>query len=35
VRLSQQPVPIEEKTADRAAGLRSGPVTIATAAEIA
>lgn len=34
VNLSQQPVPAAEQAADRAAGLRTGPVTIATAAKI-
>jgi hypothetical protein len=35
VRLSQQPVPAAEQAADRAAGLRTGPVTIGAAAGIA
>ncbi len=34
VNLSQQPVPAAEHAADRAAGLRTGPVTVATAARI-
>ena len=32
VNLSQQPAPAAEHAADRAAGLRTGPVTVATAA---
>jgi hypothetical protein len=34
VNLSQQPAPAAERAADRAAGLRTGPVTVATAARI-
>jgi hypothetical protein len=34
VNLSQQPVPAAERAADRAAGLRTGPVTVAAAARI-
>ena len=35
VHLSQQPVPAADQAADRAAGLPSRPVTVATAARIA
>ncbi len=34
VYISQQPVPAAQHAADRAAGLRTGPVTVATAARI-